>query len=73
MGITQGDDDPNNMYWFGGPYTKEEKAFSNGMSLAIISSGIGSIVATKRNKFKIFGDKEQYKYHLPELESYSLK
>jgi len=73
MGIVQGDDDPNQLYWFGGPYTKEEKAFANGMSLFIIGSGVGSIVATKRNKFIINGDKEQYKYHLPELERYSLK
>jgi hypothetical protein len=72
-GIVEGDDDPNQIYLIYGPYTKEEKALGRGMSLAIIGSGVGSVIATKRSKFIINGDLEKYKYHLPELKSYSLE
>lgn len=66
LGLIDGDDEPG---WFS--YTKEEKALALGIYLGVVGTGIGALIATKKEKIAINGDNQNYEKMLKTIQSYS--
>ena len=79
IGLVSGDE-PDETVDYGWPFgevTHEgekagEKALLYGIPLAFVGSGVGAIVASKKNQILINGDINNYKKHLVLLKSYSM-
>jgi hypothetical protein len=69
IGFASGDDDPDQWFWSS---TAEEKALGNGILLAIVGTGIGPLIASKKNKITIDGNKPRYESKLETIQSYAL-
>ncbi len=66
IGLIDGDDEPG---WFS--FTKEEKALASGIYLGVVGTGIGALIATKKEKIAINGDNQNYEKILKTIQSYS--
>ncbi|MGB5317416.1 hypothetical protein [Eudoraea sp.] len=66
IGLIDGDDE---LGWFS--FTKEEKALASGIYLGAVGTGIGALIATKKEKIAINGDNQKYEKMLKTIQSYS--
>jgi len=66
IGLIDGDDEPELF-----SMTMEEKALLGGILLGVVGTGIGALIATKKEKIVINGDIENYEKMLKTIQSYS--
>ncbi|MGB5359417.1 MAG: hypothetical protein WBN27_05685, partial [Eudoraea sp.] len=66
IGLIDGDDEPGLF-----SMTMEEKALLGGILLGVVGTGIGALIATKKEKIVINGDIENYEKMLKTIQSYS--
>jgi len=79
IGVVSGDDPDKTVDggWLFGTYTVEgetkgEKALKYGIPLAFVGGGAGALIASKKEKFIINGNIENYKSQLEALRKYSI-
>lgn len=68
IGFTDGDDAPG---WFS--YSKEEKAMAGSIVFGVLGTGVGALVGTKKEKFIINGNIQNYEQHLKNIQGFSLQ
>ena len=67
LGLASGDDEPGIL-----SFSKEDKAIAGGITLGVLGTGVGALVATGKKKIMIKGDNEMYKKQLEIISGYSL-
>lgn len=67
LGIMSGDDDAGFIN-----FSKEDKAIVGGITLGVLGTGVGALIATGKNKIRINGNNDMFEKQVDVIKNYSL-